>query len=69
MCCACVSGFIVKALYDYQARQRDDLSFVKGDKLEVLGDRSVVEPSALASGGWLAAAGDGGGALHVVLLL
>lgn len=33
--------FIVKALYDYQARQRDDLSFKKGDKLDVMGDRSV----------------------------
>ena len=50
VCYACVSGFIVKALYDYQARQRDDLSFVKGDKLEVLGDRLVAKPSALASG-------------------
>ena len=32
---------VVRALYDYQARQHDDLSFKKGDRLEVSADRYV----------------------------
>ena len=47
---ACVSAFVVKALYDYQARQRDDLSFSKGDKMEVLGDRCVQEMCCVGCG-------------------
>ncbi|XP_013406798.1 tyrosine-protein kinase SRK2-like isoform X2 [Lingula anatina] len=31
-------AYIVKALYDYEARTEDDLSFHKGDKMEVIGD-------------------------------
>ena len=36
-----LAAVIIKALYDYEARQRDDLSFKKGDKLEVVGEMSV----------------------------
>ena len=42
----CLLGLLViirvKAVYDYEARQPDDLSFRKGDKMDILGDRSVV---------------------------
>lgn len=30
---------VVRALYDYDARQVDDLSFRKGDRMEIDGDR------------------------------
>jgi len=37
------SGFIgrkiVRALYDYDARQNDDLNFKKGDRMEIVGNR------------------------------
>ena len=32
---------ILKALYDYDPRQSDDLGFKKGDRLELLSDRCV----------------------------
>jgi len=40
VCICCVlARRVVRALYDYEARQPDDLGFKKGDKLEVLGQR------------------------------
>lgn len=33
------NAIIVRALYDYQARQNDDLAFKKGDRMEIIGDR------------------------------
>lgn len=33
------AAVIVRALYDYQLRQQDDLSFNKGDRMELVGDR------------------------------
>ena len=33
---------ILKALYDYDPRQSDDLGFKKGDRLELLSDRCVI---------------------------
>ena len=33
------AAVIVRALYDYQARQQDDLTFKKGDRMEIIGDR------------------------------
>ena len=37
-----LGAFIVRAIYDYDARVDDDLSFRKGDRLEVVGDRYVL---------------------------
>ena len=36
-----VASLIVRALYDYSARVDDDLTFKKGDRMEVIGDRFV----------------------------
>ena len=30
---------VVRALYDYEPRQTDDLGFKKGDRMEVIGNR------------------------------
>jgi len=36
------AAVIVRAVYDYEARQHDDLSFKKGDRMELVGDRDAM---------------------------
>ena len=40
--CRVAAKTILKALYDYEPRQSDDLGFRKGDRLELLSDRCVM---------------------------